>query len=354
MVSINYNNYIIYENSYKNKEKYFLDYIKELTNHHIKKCKPYQKVVRNLGFKVTKSTKIEQIPMLPTEIFKKLSIKSITDKEIFKTLYSSGTSGNNLSKIYLSKENAKNQIIALKRIVNDILGKNRLPMLIIDKKPDFSTRSAFNAKSAAIHGFAIFGKDHTYLLKENGEIDYNALNNFLKNFGKKFIVFGFTSLIYEFLIKKLKMENLNSNFKNGILIHGGGWKKLDALKISNKIFKKELSKKLNLINIINYYGLVEQTGSIFFECNRCGCFVTSAYSDIIIRDKNLNVAKEGEKGIIQLLSILPSSYPGHSILTEDIGVILNDKNCKCAKNGKRFKVIDRVKNSEIRGCSDAI
>ena len=45
--------------------------------------------------------------MLPTEIFKKLSILSITDKEIFKTLYSSGTSGNNLSKIYLSKENAK-------------------------------------------------------------------------------------------------------------------------------------------------------------------------------------------------------------------------------------------------------
>jgi len=66
------------------------------------------------------------------------------------------------------------------------------------------------------------------------------------------------------------------------------------------------------------------------------------------------VAKDGENGIIQLLSILPSSYPGHSILTEDIGVILKDKNCKCAKNGKRFKVIDRVKNSEIRGCSDAI
>ena len=66
------------------------------------------------------------------------------------------------------------------------------------------------------------------------------------------------------------------------------------------------------------------------------------------------MAKEGEKGIIQLLSILPLSYPGHSILTEDIGIILNDKNCECAKNGKRFKVIDRVKNSEIRGCSDAI
>jgi len=354
MANINYNNYSIYENNSKNKKKYFLDYLRELTIYHIKKCKPYERVVKNLGLKISKKTKIDQIPMLPTEIFKKYTMKSISDKEIFKTLYSSGTSGNNLSKIYLSKDNAKNQIIVLKRIVNDILGKHRLPMLIVDKVPDSSNRSAFNAKSAAIYGFSIFGKEHCYIIKKNGEINYEILNNFLKKFGKKFIVFGFTSLVYEFLIKKLNIKFLNSNFKNGILIHGGGWKKLEAIKIDNKEFKEKLSKKLKIKNIINYYGLVEQTGSIFFECTKCGCFVTSSYSDIIIRDKNLNVAKDGEKGIIQLLSILPSSYPGHSILTEDIGIIMKEKNCKCVEIGKRFKVIDRIKDSEIRGCSDAI
>ena len=60
-----------------------------------------------------------------------------------------------------------------------------------------------------------------------------------------------------------------------------------------------------------------------------------------------------KKGLIQLLSLLPTSYPGHNILTEDIGEIAKDSNCSCSILGKRFKIHGRVKNAEIRGCSDA-
>ena len=41
-------------------------------------------------------------------------------------------------------------------------------------------KSIFNARSAAIYGFSIYGKNHTYLLNHKGEIDYLLLNNFLK------------------------------------------------------------------------------------------------------------------------------------------------------------------------------
>ena len=64
------------------------------------------------------------------------------------------------------------------------MGNQRLPMLIIDKDPSILDRSVFNAGAAAIYGFSIFGRNHTYLLKGNNEIDYNLLNRFLKNFGK--------------------------------------------------------------------------------------------------------------------------------------------------------------------------
>ena len=101
----------------------------------------------------------------------------------------------------------------------------------------------------------------------------------------KFFIFGFTSFIYEYLFNKLSMRLLKHNFKNGILLHGGGWKKMEKIKVSNRIFKQKLFNKLKLKNIHNYYGLVEQTGSIFLDCKKCGCFVTSIYSDIIIRDK---------------------------------------------------------------------
>ena len=100
--------------------------------------------------------------------------------------------------------------------------------------------------------------------------------------------------------------------------------------------------------------MIEQTGSIFFECEKCENFVTSVFSDIYIRDKYLNDVGPNKKGMIQLVSVLPTSYPGHNVITEDIGEILGEDNCSCGKMGKRFKVFGRLKKSEIRGCSDAI
>ena len=98
--------------------------------------------------------------------------------------------------------------------------------------------------------------------------------------------------------------------------------------------------------------MIEQTGSIFLECQKCGHFVTSIFSDILIRDKNFKLVNNGERGFIQLLSLLPTSYPGHSILTEDIGEILKKNSCSCSKLGKQFIVYGRAEESEIRGCSD--
>ena len=126
---------------------------------------------------------------------------------------------------------------------------------------------------------------------------------------------------------------------------------MENIKVTNKIFKKALFSKIKLKNVYNYYGLVEQTGSIFIEC-KCGFFITSIFSDILIRDKNFNILNNGGKGFIQLLSLLPTSYPGHSILTEDIGEIVEKSSCKCPVYGKRFLVHGRVKEAEVRGCSD--
>lgn len=60
----------------------------------------------------------------------------------------------------------------------------------------------------------------------------------------------------------------------------------------------------------------------------------------------------GEKGIIQVVSMLPESYPGHSFLTEDEGVILGEDDRPCGRKGKYFKILKRLPNAEIRGCSD--
>ena len=65
-----------------------------------------------------------------------------------------------------------------------------------------------------------------------------------------------------------------------------------------------------------------------------------------MRNKNLKLEEKNKKGIIQILSLL-TCYPGHNLLTSDEGMIID---CSC--NAKCFKILGRVKDSEIRGCSN--
>jgi len=59
-----------------------------------------------------------------------------------------------------------------------------------------------------------------------------------------------------------------------------------------------------------------------------------------------------EVGLIQTLSILPRSYPGHVLLTEDLGRQIGVDDCACGKLGSYYQVEGRVKQAELRGCSD--
>ena len=350
-------NNLISQNAYSldelSKSKFFIKYFNFLTTFHYKKSNIYKSYLNGINYNLKKNNSLSELPFLPVRLFKEFDFLSINKKEIYKTLFSSGTTSNKLSKIYIDKTNALNQIKVLQKIFYNLIGNSRLPMLVIDKKNINLNRNSFNASAAAINGFSIFANKIVYLLDQEEKIDYKVLNNFLKkNNNKKFLIFGFTSNIYLNLIKKIDIKKVDiKNLSNAFLIHGGGWKKIEEKKMNRDQFNLNLNNKLGIKNVRNYYGLVEQIGSIFFEC-KCGYFIASNYSDVIIRDENLNICKEGEKGLVQLLSLLPTSYPGHSILTEDIGEIVSDHKCKCYGHGTRFLIHGRLKNAELRGCSN--
>jgi hypothetical protein len=233
------------KNNINYKKNIFKNNINKLTSFHFKKSNLYKNFLIGINHKISKKHSLPNIPFLPVRLFKEFNFLSINKKRIFKTLFSSGTSSNKLSKIYLDKQNAMSQIIVLQKIFNSVVGSQRLPMLIVDRKNESLDRSKFNASIAAINGFSIFAKETVYLLDENNEIDYKKLNKFLKkNLKKKFLIFGFTHNIYLNLIKKIdKKKIIKDNFKNAFLIHGGGWKKIEDLKLSRNNFNLLLKKK---------------------------------------------------------------------------------------------------------------
>lgn len=335
----------------KSKNFMFLD------KFHSENSNYYSKIRTNL-FEAENATDIEQLPYLPSSLFKTIDLISISEHDIFKTLYSSGTSGQARSKIFLDRKNALNQTKALVSIMSDKFGNSRVPMLILDSKSQTNDRATFSARGAGILGFSIFASKKFFALNEAMEIDETKIKEFIQCDNKNpKLLYGFTSIIWEEILEKLSNDcNILSNQKC-ILIHGGGWKKLSDQKITTRQFNDAVKYKLGPnVEIHEYYGMVEQTGSVFLGCEE-GYLHTNEFNDIIIRDpETLTVKKNGEIGVIQSLSSIATSYPGFSILTEDLGVVYGNgecnQKCLCGNKSKFFSVLGRLPKSELRGCSN--
>jgi hypothetical protein len=325
--------------------------LSDLNEFHLNNSTQYKSIVEKIFDINKKVEKIEDLPFLPVSLFKNHQIKSINDSDVFKVLTSSGTTGQQVSKIYLDKDTAKLQTLALSKIIAHVVGPTRLPMLIIDSKSIFSNKSTFSARGAGILGLSVFGKDHTYVLDDNLEPDETVLYNYLEKYsGKPIIIFGFTFMVWQYLFNA-QLKN-KYDLSQAILIHSGGWKKLIDIAVDNPTFRLSLKKKFNLDHIYNFYGMVEQVGSVFLE-NSDGFLHCPNFADVIIRNPyDFSVQEVGKEGLIQVISALPKSYPGHSLLTEDIGVLTGEDNASNGWNGKHFKIIGRAKKAELRGCSD--
>ncbi len=328
--------------------------IRELTTVHYKNCERYRDILDAMGFDMEEQMEYDEMPFLPVSLFKKVSLRSIPEEDVFKVVTSSGTTGQAVSRIFLDRETSFLQQKVLAKIFSSFTGASRMPMLIIDCPSVIKDRTMFSARGAGILGFSIFGTKRTYALNDDMTLNIRAVREFADRYrGQSVLLFGFTFMIWQHFYRELrKLPAGTLDLSNGILIHGGGWKKLASEHISTETFKTALRDTCGIRSVHDYYGMAEQTGCIYMECEY-GHLHASIFSDVITRRaEDFSKCDEEEKGILQVVSSIPQSYPGHSLLTEDEGVILGEDDCPCGRKGKYFKVLGRLRNAEIRGCSD--
>lgn len=337
------------------KEVLLSNRLKELCLYHYEQCDNYKNIIDFLCYNTDQANTYYDLPFIPTRLFKNIELKSVKVEDITKTMTSSGTTGQTVSRIFVDKVTAANQQKAMVKIVSDFIGKNRLPMIIIDTESVLKDRNMFTARGAGILGFSLFANKKIFAFDNDMNLNLNLIMDFLtEHKDERILLFGFTYMIWQYFYKKLIENNITINLENGILIHGGGWKKLISESVSKDEFKRSLNNvcAIDVKNIHDYYGMVEQTGCIYMECEH-GHLHASNFSDVIIRNPiDFSICKTGEKGIIEVVSSLPESYPGHILLTEDEGVILGEDDCPCGRKGKYFSVLGRLKDAEVRGCSD--
>jgi len=335
------------------KEKLLDSTLTSLSRHHYAHCAPYRKMMDGIGFDPQKDYHYSDLMFLPVKLFGGMELCSVPKEEIIRTLMSSGTSGQARSLIFLDRETASNQTKILTRIMSSFIGTKRAPIIILDSDSIIKDRKLLSANAAAISGFSLFGSTRMFALNEQMELNTDLLVSFIEQHAnEQILLFGFTFKVYRHFYKELIKAGIKPDLSGAVLIHGGGWKKMENESVSSEEFNEKLNDVCGIRRVHNYYGMVEQTGSIFMECEY-GHLHTSVYSDIIVRrTHDFSQADTGEVGIIQVLSILPKSYPGHALLTEDKGILLGEDDCPCNRYGKYFRVTGRIEHAEIRGCSD--
>lgn len=338
----------------RDEKRYFLTkYLQELTVHHRDQCLEYARILDALGQREIADGDMEDLPFLPVQLFKEFELLSVPRENVVKTMMSSGTTSQKRSKVFLDRPTAIAQSRCLSNIMSSYVGKKRLPMIILDTELAKKDPRMFSARGAGIIGFSMFGRDVFFALNEKMEVRWNELQEWLsKHGGERIILFGYTYMIWQYVVKALRSSGKCMGIKEGLLFHIGGWKKLQAESVSTEAYNASLREVCGAINVHNYYGMAEQLGSVFVECEE-GHMHCSNFSDILIRDPHdFHSCNIGEEGLVELLSVLPSSYPGHIILTEDWGKILGEDDCPCGRKGKYFQLLGRIKKAEIRGCSD--
>lgn len=341
----------------KDKEKKLLDILK-LQIEENRKNENLNSMYQKLGVNVNTINSLEEIPFIPVNMFKYFDLRTCSEENVVRILNSSSTTGNVPSKICIDKETSIRQSNGLISTLTNYLGSYRRPMLVIDSKEVNNRNETLTARGAAIRGVSSFGKSLTYvmdMIDGNLELNIERFKEFEAKYrDKDILVYGFTYIIWTRLIAVLKEKGISLSMPKIKLLHSGGWKKLNDQKVEKEEFNRIVAEVFGTVpeNIIDFYGMVEQLGVVFLDCE-CGYKHVPDFGEIIIRDfSTLKEVEKGQCGFIEVMSVLTSSYPGQAILTEDIGEYVGVDDCKCGRKGKYFKFKNRVEKSEIRGCGD--
>jgi len=325
--------------------------LSKLVDLHRQQCGPYRRITDALPHRP--SATLADLPYLPVSLFKSHLLSSIPDSQVFKIMTSSGTTGQAVSRVVLDRATADLQARALSSVMSHVLGKQRAPMVIIDTPNVVRERTSFSARGAGVLGMLPFGRHHFYALDDDMRLDVPGLCAYLEQHsGEQVFLFGFTYMVWKYFLQEIVASGTEVDLSLGVLVHSGGWKTLADESVGNMEFKAALWNATGLTRVHNFYGMVEQVGSVFVEGDD-GWLYPPNFADVIIRNPiTWAPAAIGEPGVVEVLSVLPRSYPGHILLTEDLGVVHGVGDPDTGWSGKKLEILGRVPRSELRGCSD--
>ncbi|NAW52162.1 acyl transferase [Elizabethkingia argentiflava] len=294
----------------------------------------YKKFINYLNISPENITQIEDIPFLPIEMFKN---HRIFDERRTAQFYfqSSGTTQMNLSKHWIGAPELYEQSIS--KSFELFIGKPE-EFVFLGLLPNYLERQ---------NSSLVYMVD--YLMKishqaENGYFLYNHEElmrqiDQLEKKQKKYILFGVSFALLDFLDSVKKMNTSNLKMQSGIVIETGGMKGRKE-EITKDQLLHDLQSGFGTSKIYSEYSMTELLSQAYSTGNNQ--YNSPPWMRIMIRhtEDPFSYMEEGRTGAINIID-LANQHSCSFIATQDLG----------KKRSAKFEVLGRIDHSDIRGCS---
>ena len=339
----------------------FLEAARENCSFHYKNCAEYRKILKGEGFSPNKLrfySDIAEIPPVPTLFLKKHKLYSMPKRKMLIKATSSGTSGN-FSEIGFEAEGLLNGLAMVLNVASKrgLLSPVPCNYIIFGYRPHKSNKTAI-AKTAYGYTFFAPALSRTFALKySNGKYSPD-LEGIVKaivkyshsKFPMRFI--GFPSYTY-FVMKMMDDRGIKVKMPpRSVIMLGGGWKQFYKEQVDKKEFYALAKKVLGIDEeyIIEAFGAAEHP-ILYLDCKNHH-FHIPVYSRVIIRDVNtLKPLPKGQAGLVNLVTPMIKATPILSIMTDDLGVLHDGKECGCGISSPYLEIVGRVGLKDIKTCA---
>jgi len=304
--------------------------------------------------------RLADLPYLPVGAFKaNPPLALVGANEIKRTLTSSATTGQVPSRVILDAETAKRMTKGVTTIIRDFIGPARRPYLVIDTPENLNTQGELGARGAAIQGLGSFATEVICCLrvdqKGNTSLDLEKVLHCAAKWREaEVLAYGFTYVIWTQLVQPLQRQGITLDIPNVRVLHSGGWKRLEREAVTKEVFIEGVASVFGCSpdRVIDFYGMVENVGVVYPDCERGNKHVP-AFAEVVVRNPlTLEPVAAGQKGLVQVCSVLPTSFPGFLVLTDDMAEIIDYNECPCGRRGTSFRFAGRVPKAEVRGCGN--
>lgn len=341
-------------------EKLFNAAMNEALRWHAARCPEFKAFLAGCGVTDFRCEYLpEQIPPLLVTIFKEFRLISVPEKQVKIELTSSGTGGRR-SAIVLDNRSYRR----IWKIVDSIFASlglvdrgRRVNYLCFtyDPKVAGSVGTAFSDKmlTGLTGRRSVFYAIRWNKTANDFEFDLDATVKKLIEFSKRpepVRILGFPAYLWQ-VCNRLEEKGLTLNLgKDSYIITGGGWKMHKDQEVTKDFFKDRIERVLGMPreNLRDLFGMVEH-GIPYVDCEAGRLHVPVFAKALAVDPETLQPVKDGEEGLLYLMTPYLSSYPSIALLTTDKAVI--EGNCPCGRSGKTFRITGRAGLAKHKGCA---